>query len=43
MLIVTATFAWPADEGDGFWIARSRKLYSVVGGLSARTCSSACS
>ena len=33
MLIVTATFAWPADEGEGFWIARTRKLYSVVGGL----------
>jgi thiol:disulfide interchange protein DsbD len=33
MLIVTATFAWPSDEGDGFWIARTRKLYSVVGGL----------
>jgi thiol:disulfide interchange protein DsbD len=34
MLLVTATFAWPADEEtDGFWIARSRKLYSVVGVL----------
>jgi thiol:disulfide interchange protein DsbD len=33
MLIVTATFAWPADESEGFWIARSRKLYTVVGGL----------
>jgi thioredoxin:protein disulfide reductase len=33
MLMVTATFAWPADESEGFWIARTRKLYSVVGGL----------
>ena len=35
MLMVTATFAWPADESEGFWIARTRKLYSVVGGLVA--------
>jgi thioredoxin:protein disulfide reductase len=35
MLMVTATFAWPADESEGFWIARTRKLYSVVGGLIA--------
>jgi thiol:disulfide interchange protein DsbD len=33
MLMVTATFAWPSDESEGFWIARSRKLYSVVGGI----------
>lgn len=34
MLLVTAAFAWPEnDEEHGFWVARSRKLYTVVAGL----------
>jgi thioredoxin:protein disulfide reductase len=34
MLLVTAVFAWPdPDAGEGFWVERSRRLYSVVGGL----------
>lgn len=34
MLLVTAVFAWPeSEEEHGFWVARTRKLYSVVAGL----------
>ncbi len=34
VLLSTAVFAWPADEEmDGAVVARSKKLYAVVGGL----------
>lgn len=34
MALVTAVFAWPeSEEMEGFWVARARKLYSVVGAL----------
>lgn len=34
MLLVTGVFAWPEnDEEHGFWVARGRKLYTVVGVL----------
>ncbi len=34
MLLITAVFAWPEnDEEHGFWVARARKLYTMVGVL----------
>lgn len=32
MLLLTAVYAWPeSEEEHGFWVARARKLYTVVG------------
>ena len=34
MLLVTAVYTWPeSEEEHGFWVARGRKLYAVVGGI----------
>jgi thioredoxin:protein disulfide reductase len=34
MLLVTGVFAWPDPEaGDGYWVDRSRRLYSIAGGV----------
>lgn len=34
MLLVTAVYTWPEnDEEHGFWVARGRKLYTVVAGI----------
>jgi len=34
MLLLTAVYAWPeSEEEHGFWVARARKLYTVVGVL----------
>ena len=34
MLLVTAVYGWPDElDGEGFWVERGRRLYSVTAGL----------